>query len=73
MLIIADVHGYIDLLKRMLEAVPDDDVYLVGDLVDRGPNSFETLKYVMNHKELKPVLGNHDAELRNYLQAIDND
>lgn len=73
MLIVADIHGYLDLLKKLLEHVHDDDIYLVGDLIDRGPNSYATLRYVMEHKELKPVLGNHDAELRDYLQAIDND
>lgn len=61
---IGDVHGCYRTLRRLLkhrEIGPRDDLWFVGDLVNRGPRSRAVLQYV---SELGPratvVLGNHD-------------
>ncbi|WP_293884088.1 metallophosphoesterase family protein [Sphingomonas sp.] len=71
---IGDVHGRLDLLKLLLarlelhsETLPDNQnmhLILLGDLVDRGPDSAETLRYVRNlskqSDQLVTLLGNHE-------------
>jgi bis(5'-nucleosyl)-tetraphosphatase (symmetrical) len=65
---IGDIQGCFDSFQRLLERCAfdpaRDKLWLVGDLVNRGPRSLETLRYVKN---LGPaaltVLGNHDLSL----------
>lgn len=68
MLIIGDVHGELELLKGLLESVKDEDVYLVGDIVDRGTSSLETLLLV-KEKGYKMVLGNHEHMMLKCLKS----
>ncbi len=61
--IIGDVHGCVDELEELLERIyhnsKDTTVALVGDLVNKGPKSAETVQLVRS-KGLYCVRGNHD-------------
>lgn len=49
-LVTSDIHGHGALLKRLLEKVGfsrDDILIIVGDIVEKGPESLKTLRYVM--------------------------
>jgi len=66
--IVGDLHGCYDELQLLLDEVrfaPSQDfLYLVGDLVARGPKSLECLRLVRSLGErAKTVLGNHDLHL----------
>lgn len=49
-IIIGDVHGCYDELKRLLEKAKFDEaadkLIFVGDLMDRGPQSYEVFDFV---------------------------
>ena len=60
----ADLHGYLDLYKKIKYFLkPDDVVYLLGDAGDRGPQSWETIKAILDDPQFIYIKGNHDDML----------
>ncbi len=65
---IGDIQGCFDPLQRLLDQVhfdPNQDtLWFTGDLVNRGPQSLETLRFIKSLKKSAiTVLGNHDITL----------
>ena len=63
LIVIGDIHGCLDELQALLaRAAYDpatDTVVLVGDLVNKGPKSYEVVRFV-RESGFFVVRGNHD-------------
>lgn len=70
---IGDIHGCADELEELLEklALRDDDrVVLLGDLINRGPDSARVIQLARRHATAS-LLGNHELRLINYRKTDD--
>lgn len=59
----SDLHGCYDKYVRMLEKInfgDNDTLYILGDIVDRGPDGIKILLDIYNRKNVVALRGNHD-------------
>ena len=69
MYIIGDIHGCASTLEDLLSEIPSgEDIYSVGDLVDRGPDSSKVVSICME-AGIRTVLGNHEHMLLDYIDG----
>lgn len=65
--VIGDIQGCYQALRLLLKRVnfrpQQDELWCVGDLVNRGPQSLEVLQFLMDLPHTQIVLGNHDLHL----------
>lgn len=69
--VISDIHGEADRFDKMLETVgfsENDTLYILGDVVDRGPAGVELLERIRRTPNMVMLLGNHEYM---YLQCFD--
>lgn len=76
---VADIHGCIKTFRKLLERsglTRHDTLYLLGDYIDRGPDSRGVLAQIMalieGGYDIRPLRGNHEEMmLRTYRQQHD--
>lgn len=69
-IIIGDVHGHYEALTNLLEFVNlevNDQVYFLGDLIDRGPDSAKVINLIRDRGYIS-LMGNHEQLM---LEAIE--
>lgn len=73
-IVISDIHGEVGLLKKLLHKVnyrQDDYLMINGDMCEKGPNSKEVIRYIMdlssNHPNVYVTEGNCDALIEELL------
>jgi serine/threonine protein phosphatase 1 len=74
---VGDVHGCCKTLRALVEGTilltSTDTLYLLGDYIDRGPDSKGVLDYLMHLREtgydVRPLMGNHEEMA---LRAVEN-
>ena len=69
--VVGDIHGWDLPLKELLKRVnfdyEEDTLISLGDLCDRGPNTWEVIEHLLTIKKLIFISGNHDFCFKQYL------
>lgn len=61
--LMSDIHGEYQMFIKMLEKISfseQDVLYILGDVVDRGPEPIKILQYIINKKNIILLRGNHE-------------
>ena len=61
--VVGDVHGFNQTLRSLvakLDIKTGDYVVLLGDLIDRGPDSYDVIQFVKTSPNIATVKGNHE-------------
>lgn len=69
--VMSDLHGAYQPLQEMLQLIhfsKEDELYILGDVVDRGPNPVEILQFVMKTPNIQMILGNHEYMCYQYFE-----
>lgn len=62
--VLSDIHGEYELFMKMLDKInfsEEDTLYVLGDVLDRGPKPIATLMEMMKHPNIIPMIGNHEV------------
>ena len=63
MYVISDIHGHFDSFMELLKRIQfsdNDELYILGDVIDRGPNPIITLNYALSKPNIHLIRGNHE-------------
>ena len=59
----SDVHGDLEKFHSMLQLIrfsAKDTLFVIGDVIDRGPDGIEIIEEIMNSGNIIMLLGNHE-------------
>ena len=59
----SDIHGYYERFRKLLKKIDfslDDEMYVIGDVIDRGPEPIELLLYILSQPNIHLLIGNHE-------------
>ncbi len=59
----ADIHGCYEEFLQLLDKInftDEDEMYILGDMVDKGPDPIKLVQDLMARPNVYPILGNHD-------------
>lgn len=61
--VMSDIHGERELFRKMLQRIRFSDydtLYILGDVIDRGPDGIALLKEIKERQNVIMLLGNHE-------------
>lgn len=61
---VSDIHGCYDKYRELLRVIrfgPEDTLYVLGDVIDRGPDGFKILLDMAQRRNVVGLMGNHEA------------
>lgn len=70
---ISDIHGYYDLFCRLLDKIgfcAADKLYVLGDIIDKGPDSIRLAKLLFSMPNVVCVAGNHEYDFLKYYGGL---
>lgn len=73
--VMSDLHGRYDKFLKMLDIInfsDNDELYILGDIFDRGKQSIEILEYIRASKNIFLIKGNHEDMFEKYYEDNSN-
>lgn len=73
---VSDIHGRFDKYESMLKIInlsDEDELYVIGDVIDRGPDGIKILKDIMKRSNVHMLLGNHELMAVETILATDEE
>ena len=71
--VISDIHGQYDMFMELLDKIKlkeNDTLYILGDILDRGPHPIKTLMKLMEMPNAICLVGNHELMSLEYLEFL---
>ena len=71
--VMSDLHGDYEGFMSILEQIKfseEDELYVDGDIVDRGKGGIKILQYMMMQPNIYPIIGNHEYALMQVLDFV---
>ena len=65
---VSDLHGQYDVFMEGLKKIgfcDSDQLYVIGDAIDRGDDGIKILQYIQVHKNIELLIGNHEFLMLN--------
>lgn len=72
---VSDIHGCYDKYMKLLKKIAlsaDDTLYVLGDVIDRGPDGFKIMLDMAQRPNVVGLMGNHEAMAIQALPSIRN-
>lgn len=70
---ISDIHGEYGLFCRLLDRIKfssDDQLFVLGDMIDKGDDGIRVMQTVSSLANVSCVLGNHEYDFLKYYRAV---
>lgn len=71
--IVSDIHGCYDQYRALLDKIhfsDEDELYVLGDVVDRGPEPIKVLQDMRRRPNVVFILGNHDFTMYSIMRHL---
>ncbi|MCM1048537.1 MAG: fructose-bisphosphatase class III [Clostridiales bacterium] len=71
--IVSDIHGCYRQYQALLEKIQfsdNDELYILGDVVDRGPEPIRLMQDIMERHNVIFILGNHDFIMYSLMKRL---
>lgn len=71
--IVSDIHGCYRQYQALLEKIQfsdNDELYILGDVVDRGPEPIRLMQDIMERHNVIFILGNHDFIMYSLMKKL---
>ena len=71
--VVSDLHGQRELFRRLLQKInfnQNDKMYVIGDVIDRGPQPVQLLRDIKATPNMELLIGNHECMM---LRALNLD
>lgn len=73
--VMSDIHGMAHLLKQMLEKIrfsDEDQLYILGDMIDRGPDPAGVIDLVSQSRNITALRGNHEDSFAEWYENVED-
>ncbi|MCD8295740.1 MAG: metallophosphoesterase [Clostridia bacterium] len=70
----SDLHGFYDLFQMLLDKIrfaDGDRMFILGDVLDKGPDSVKLLRLVFSMPNVTMIMGNHEHDFLKFCRSLE--